>query len=67
MTWQQYIDFPGVSFYNYRRKQNYGLGRKASFFRFVKETGFCVFRRNRNALKEKEKEEDDATEINTEN
>lgn len=23
MTWQQYIDFSGVSFYNYKRKRNY--------------------------------------------
>lgn len=22
-TWQQYIDFSGVSFYNYKRKRNY--------------------------------------------
>lgn len=37
-------------------------------FCFVKEIVLCVFGRNRNALKEeKEKEEDDATEINIEN
>lgn len=36
-TWQQCIDFSGVSFYNYKRKRNYWLGRKTSLFCFVKE------------------------------
>lgn len=41
-TWQQHIDFSGVSFYNYKRKENYWLGRKTSLFCFVKESGSSV-------------------------